>query len=125
MRKVAIAIASAAIFVSGCASIVTGTDQVINVNSNTAGADVLVDGVLVGQTPFNGKIKKGSSTSLTVRKEGYQERTVQLATELEGAFWGNILIGGVVGSTTDSVSGGMHRYAPNTIQIDLQQTAGK
>jgi hypothetical protein len=62
---------------------------------------------------------------VTVRKDGFKERTVQLATEVEGSFWGNIIIGGLPGSSTDYGTGAMYKYAPNVIQVDLEPAAGK
>lgn len=102
-----------------CATIVKGTKQLVTVDSNVREADVVVNGVIVGKTPFNGPIPRGSSTQVTVKKEGYFPKTITLATETETAFWGNILTGGVLGSSTDSGSGAMHKYSPATFQLDL------
>lgn len=126
MKKFVIAaVVGVSILASGCATVVTGDTQVVTINSNAPEAEVLVNGILVGKTPFNGPIKKGQSTSVTVRKAGFQERTVQLATDVEAAFFGNIIIGGLLGSTTDYGSGSMYKYSPNTIQIDLEPIKGK
>jgi len=126
MRKAIVSLAvAAAAFTTGCASVVSGQEQALQINSNVAGADVLIDGVLVGKTPFSGQVKKGAKTTLVVRKDGFKERTIQMSTEIEGAFWGNIIIGGVLGSSTDYGTGAMYRYAPNVIQVDLEPVAGK
>ncbi len=126
MRKAIVSLTvAAAALTAGCASVVSGQEQALQINSNVSGADVLIDGVLVGKTPFSGQVKKGAKTTLTVRKDGFKERTVQMSTEIEGAFWGNIIIGGVLGSSTDYGTGAMYRYAPNVIQVDLEPVAGK
>jgi len=106
-----------------CATIVKGTKQLVTVDSNVREADVLVNGVTVGKTPFNGPIPRGSATQVTVKKEGFYPKTITLATQTETAFWGNILTGGVLGSSTDSGSGAMHKYSPATFQVDLTPTA--
>jgi hypothetical protein len=116
---------AAAVAVAGCSTIVTGQEQAVQINSNVSGADVLLNGVLIGKTPFSGQVKKSATASVTVRKDGFKERTVQLATTVEGAFWGNIIIGGLPGSSTDYATGSMHKYAPNVIQVDLEPAAGK
>ena len=59
------------------------------------------------------------SGQVTVKKEGFYPKTITLATQTETAFWGNILTGGVLGSSTDSGSGAMHKYSPATFQVDL------
>ncbi len=116
---------AAAVAVAGCSTIVSGQEQALQINSNVSGADVLLNGVLVGKTPFSGQVKKSATASVTVRKDGFKERTVQLATEVEGSFWGNIIIGGLPGSSTDYGTGAMYKYAPNVIQVDLEPAAGK
>jgi hypothetical protein len=116
---------AAAVAVAGCSTIVSGQEQALQINSNVSGADVLLDGVLIGKTPFSGQVKKSATASVTVRKDGFKERTVQLATEVEGSFWGNIIIGGLPGSSTDYGTGAMYKYAPNVIQVDLEPAAGK
>lgn len=105
--------------VSGCASIIKGTTQTVSINSNVRGGTVIVNGKQVGTTPYNGPIERKSGTTVTVSKEGYITKTITLTTEIESVFWGNIIIGGVVGSTTDLATGAMYYYAPATLQIDL------
>lgn len=116
---------AAAVAVAGCSTIVSGQEHALQINSNVSGADVLLNGVLIGKTPFSGQVKKSATASVTVRKDGFKERTVQLATEVEGSFWGNIIIGGLPGSSTDYGTGAMYKYAPNVIQVDLEPAAGK
>lgn len=118
----AVCLGMSAIFFSGCASIVGGTSQVVSINSNVKGADVIVNGANVGTTPYNGPVKRGKSTTVTIQKTGYDSKTITLNTEIESIFWGNIIIGGVLGSTTDLSTGAMYKYAPATLQIDLEKS---
>ncbi|MDH5232303.1 MAG: PEGA domain-containing protein [Gammaproteobacteria bacterium] len=117
-------ILSSLVMFSGCASIVIGKQQDVSINSNVQGADIIVNGMNIGQTPYNGPIQRSSATTVTLKKSGYVEKTVQLDTSIEPMFWGNIIIGGVFGSTTDSATGSMYKYNPATIQIDLAQATG-
>ena len=107
---------------SGCASILKGSEQPVNINSNVDGAEVLVNGQLVGRTPFTGTIKRTSDIRLTVQKDGYKSRTITLDTGIEPVFWVNIFIGGVFGSTTDFATGSMWKVSPNTYNVDLKST---
>lgn len=111
--------------VSSCSSIVNGTSQTVSINSNVKGADVIVNGKTIGQTPYNGPIKRAKTTTVTLTKSGYDTKTITLSTEVETVFWGNIIIGGVLGSTTDLASGAMYKYAPATLNIDLEKSEGK
>src|SRR5947209_864860 len=81
----------------GCASIVNGTTQVVTIDSNVRGAEVAVDGMVVGRTPYTGPIKRGSSTTVRVSTAGFQPKTITLSTEVEPIFWGNIILGGFFG----------------------------
>lgn len=103
----------------GCATIVKGRTQLVSIDSNVRGAQVLVNGMTVGTTPFNGPIERGASSQVTIRKDGYFPKTITLSTEFEPIFWGNFIIGGVLGSSTDSGTGAMYKYSPTTFQLDL------
>ncbi len=116
-----ISIACLGLFFAGCASIVGGTSQTVSINSNVKGANVIVNGANIGTTPYNGPLKRGKSTTVTLQKDGYETKTITLNTEIESIFWGNIIIGGVLGSTTDLATGAMYKYAPATLQIDLDK----
>lgn len=113
---------AAALMTVSCATIVKGSTQTITVSSNVQGATVLLDGVIVGTTPFTGMVKKNKGM-LTVQKEGYRPGTVSLSKSLEPIFWGNIITGGTLGSITDFASGAAYQYAPASYQVDLQAGA--
>jgi hypothetical protein len=114
----------ALMLVGGCATIASGTTQVVTIDSNVPGADVAVNGMPVGRTPYTGPIKRGSTTTVSVTNGGYQPKTITLSTEVEPIFWGNIILGGFFGSTTDAGTGAMYKYAPATYQLALVPIAG-
>ena len=105
--------------VSGCSTIIKGSSQVVSIDSNVKGADVKVNGQLIGKTPFSGQIKRGSSTEVTLSKEGYDSKTIIMSTNVEPVFFGNVFCGGFIGSTTDAATGAMYNYAPATYNLDL------
>lgn len=104
---------------AACSTIIKGQSQSVSIDSNVQGADVTVEGNLVGTTPYTGPISRGSSTTVKVSKNGYRSKTVTLSTEIEPIFFGNIIFGGFLGSSTDAGSGAMYKYSPATIQVDL------
>ncbi len=106
------------IFFTNCATIATGTSQLITVTSNVSGAEVMLDGQRVGETPFTGEVKKDGKM-LTIEKKGYKPYNIALSTTMEGMFWGNIIIGGTLGSITDFASGAAYKYAPASFQVEL------
>ncbi len=108
----------------GCATIVSGTKQTVSFQSQPEGATVTVDGEVMGKTPVTVSIKKQENPMLTFEKEGYQPIKTNMSTSLNGWFWGNIVIGGFFGSTTDAVSGSMHEYAPDSYFVTLTPLEG-
>ncbi len=108
-------------YLTGCASIVRGSKQPLTVYSNVQGADVYVDGHKVGETPFSDEIDRKKSILLEVRKEGYTTVPIRLNTSMESAFWGNIILGGPLGSTVDFATGSMWKISPNTYNVDLKK----
>jgi PEGA domain len=119
MKKIAL-IAMVALLATGCSTILNGKTQSISVDSNVKGAEVLINQVVVGQTPFVGQAPRGAAPQITVRKTGYEAKTVVAETGFEPVFWGNIIVGGVFGSTTDNSTGAMYKYAPATFNVELK-----
>ena len=65
-----------------------------------------------------GEIKKNGKI-FTIEKEGYKTHQIALSTTMEGMFWGNIIIGGTLGSITDFASGAAYKYSPASYQVEL------
>ena len=110
------------VMLSGCATITQGSSQSVSITCNVEGATVFLDDLKIGTTPFQGTIKKGKNT-IRVEMDGYKTATVALQKKTDGWFWGNIIFGGLVGSTTDGISGAAYVYAPATYQVDLQSNS--
>jgi len=98
----------------GCATIVVGDKQSLTFDSEPAGAQIIMNGTPMGVTPATITIKKSDYQNATVvfKKEGYTDQQATLHTKTTGWFWGNILFGGLLGSTTDSSTGSMLEYDP-------------
>lgn len=111
------------VMLSGCATIITGTTQEVSFHSNPEGATVMVDGTTLGKTPLTFPLKKDKYDSVTFTKDGYKTLILPMQNNLNGWFWGNIVIGGFIGSTTDSVSGAIHQYSPGQYMVSLEPLA--
>jgi len=100
--------ASLIMLFSGCASIVSKKSYVVNIQSAPPGAEVIIidrnsQEVFRGQTPTTvnlnasaGFFKKAYYT-LKFKKEGYGESARPLEASIDGWYWGNVLIGGLIG----------------------------
>jgi hypothetical protein len=58
---------------------------------------------------------------LKFEKEGYKPIEMQLTTSMNPWFWGNIVLGGFIGSTTDGITGAVYEYVPNQYLVNLTQ----
>jgi hypothetical protein len=106
--------------VGGCATIVDGTHQSVSFNSTPDGATVMIDGRPVGKTPTMVSLEKKEDQTLSFSKEGYKPLSMKLETRMDGWFWGNIVCGGFLGSTTDGLSGAVDEYSPGQYLVTLQ-----
>lgn len=108
----------------GCASIIEGTTQSIYVSTSPEGAscDLVREGLTiatVNPTPGSAHIDK-TKHDITVEceKSGYEQSQGFLPSEIEGAVFGNIIAGGLIGWGIDSASGADNHY-PEQISIAL------
>jgi len=107
------------ILTNGCATVISGKTQQMTFNSEPAGAKVTISGRQIGLTPITTVLDRKKDQVLVIEKEGYKPVTMQLTTSLNSWFWGNILIGGLIGSTTDGITGSVNEYAPSQYFVPL------
>jgi hypothetical protein len=119
--KTGVAILITTSIFTGCATITQDSAQPVTFNSIPEGAKVYVNGQLKGKTPMTIQIEKGDKNQFKLMKEGYSTIEKPLETEVDGWFWGNIIFGGVLGSTTDNMSGNMYEFTPNSYMIELKK----
>jgi hypothetical protein len=127
----AIALAAAALALSGCGSIQSGTTQQIKVSSNPEGASVYVaqkknetvtSKVLVGVTPLTVTLSRKNG-ALFVEKAGFVATEVPLTTKMNPWMWGNILLTSPLSTSIDISSGASREYDPGEFLIELQPVA--
>jgi len=103
----------------------SGGDRVV-FDSNVNDVKIFMNGYQIGTKrdgPFSYQFKRESETKIiTFKKVGYQDESIELGRSLTGMFWGNLLIGGTVGSSTDlsTTNNGME-YSPNQYFIDMRK----
>ena len=113
---------------SGCASIVTGGTQSLQVMTPTAdGANCSLsnkEGMWQVNSPGAVTVKR-SKTDVLVEctKPGYQTGKAVADSGFEPWTLGNVLIGGLIGLGIDWGTGSIHKY-PSTIQVPLSPSPG-
>ena len=106
---------------TGCATVINGRTQEVEVTSNPIGASVS-DGVTVWTTPAKISLKRNSTHQLTIYKEGYQPQVVRLDRTLSGAVAGNILLPfGLVCWGIDAITGAQWKLLPEVVSVDLHK----
>ena len=100
---------------SGCASIVTDNTTAINVQtSNGQKVKVTIEGAQYDVPGMVIANKNGLDKVLTTNDSNCAS-SVLVEKKVEGWFWGNILFGGLIGSTTDSSTDKMWTYDENVV----------
>ena len=133
MRRVLVTLATIAL-ITGCASIVSKDDYPVAVNSAPDGANFTITNmagstVASGTTPEvvtlaagNGYFKK-ETYQIVVSKDGFADKTYTLFSTLDGWYWGNILLGGLIGMLiVDPITGAMYKL-PDRVDIALDDQA--
>lgn len=126
-KKILLVVALVGVFIfiiSGCATIIKGTNQNISIQSNPSNAKVVVKttgGIEVfnGVTPASAKLPKKKEYVVTVTLDGYKEETVMISQSFEAWTIGNIICGGIIGLIVDAVDGAMWKLEPDQIMVTM------
>ncbi len=133
------AVVSATLVVSlaGCASILDPGPRRITVKSEPSDAKVTVfdrtwQAVDTQQTPAILHLERGdgyfegANYHLVIEKDGYQKYKIDVKSSIEGLYFANIILGGLVGMLiVDPITGSMYTLTPTDISVVLnKQSAG-
>ncbi len=122
MRAVTLLIA---LSLAGCATIMAGGPDRIPVSTNPPGATVYVDGVMVGQTPLMLTLdREHSNGNIRIEMPGFAPVILTRTKEINGWFWANLCLGGVVGIIVDLITGDVKRFDDTPIAIGLTPAYG-
>ena len=115
--------AAAMMLITGCASVISGTSQNVNVQSIPAGAKATFfnkkgEAVTTQTTPFIAPLQRSETYKLKVELENYEPYNGDLKKGLNGWYLGNFIFGGAVGMLVDMGSGAANSQ-PATIKIEL------
>jgi len=116
-----------ALFLSGCATIISGQHQDIAISSSPAQAQVKVErtgnNAMItaweGTTPASLSLRRKYSYLLTLTLDGYQPVEMGLENGMNGWVWGNLLFGGIIGLIVDFSNGAAKTLEPDEIDVQL------
>ena len=96
---------------SGCATITSGTDQSIQVDSTPAKALVKLNGATFGNTPTQINLaRKTKTATVEIQLAGFETHKIELDRKVNGWVWGNVAFGGLIGLAIDATTGAMYSY---------------
>ncbi|MES2205579.1 MAG: hypothetical protein V4525_02140 [Pseudomonadota bacterium] len=113
--------------VVGCASIVSGQNQSISIQTRTnkelvEGANCKLSnnkGAWFVKTPGSVTVRRSyQNLSISCEKENYETGTTFAKSSTKGMAFGNLLFGGIVGAGVDMSTGAAYDY-PNLISVNL------
>ena len=116
---------------AGCASIFSGGPKRVTVNTQPTGAKVTVYDrtgkvILTNQTPAVLRLDrshgyfKGEDYRLVIEKPGYKRVEVAVESRINGWYFGNLALGGVIGMlVVDPLTGAMYTLEPDHIDQTL------
>ena len=122
---------AAALTMTGCASIFSGSTQTLTFKSVPDTANITITNKLgekihTGSTPATVTLKRGNGYfkpagyQVTFSKEGFQTKTVQVKATVNGWYIANIIFGGLIGFLiVDPVTGAMYTLSPSDINTLL------
>lgn len=116
MKKIILSSITMASLAFGSATIISGSEQTMNFSSDPEGVQVKMNGNLICTTPCMKVINKHTGNVLTFEKEGYKKREMIMSESI------NVLtiLGGILGTTTDSSTGALWEYDPDNYYIELR-----
>ncbi len=126
-----LACASLALLLGGCASIFNGGNRTLTIDSDPPGAKATVsriegETIVIKTTPCTVSLDprrgyfKGQGYILSLELPGYRTAEVQLVPTISGWYFGNILLGGLLGMVVvDPLTGSMWNIEPSKIQARL------
>ena len=107
---------------SGCATIVNGTSQKIQVTSEPVGATVLVDEISSCSTPVKLRLERRRDHTIVFSKDGYESQTIKLVHVISEAVAGNTLCWGPLGWAFDICAGTQYKLQPSPVHVVLKQS---
>ncbi|PCH61737.1 MAG: hypothetical protein COC19_04360 [SAR86 cluster bacterium] len=133
MKKIILATIISTALLTGCSSIISQSNYAVAIDSNPTGANFSITNkagqrVQNGVTPATVTLKssagyfKGESYTVVLNKAGYSEKTYLLTSTIDGWYFGNILLGGIIGMLiVDPATGAMYNL-PDRVDISLNQS---
>jgi len=109
-------------YLSGCATIVRGSSQEVEMTSDPPNARVIVNGEDRGETPTTLSLDTGRNYQVEFEKDGYASETLNLNKDftIGWPIFGNVFSFGIIGIVVDVANGSAYKLSPEQLQAALE-----
>ncbi len=134
--KLAVLVLTLPIFFSSCATIFGKSSYPVSINTSPTGASISITDkkskeVYKGTTPSTVTLKSGAGFfskaeyQVKLSSPGFGEQVIPVNYKLNGWYFGNLLIGGVIGMLiVDPATGAMWKLDTPPINVTLAKSTG-
>jgi hypothetical protein len=104
----------------GCATVINGTTQNVEITSSPPGATavVLPQNVVV-TTPASISLERNKVCTIVFDSPGYEQKTMYVNKQLSTVTNGNVILGGAVGIATDLANGAAFVLVPDPVHAEM------
>jgi len=120
-RHLRAVIGATSLALTGCATIIHGTQQDVGFGSVPTNARITVDNQRSATTPTVMKLSRKDNHIVRIELDGYLPYETTLTRGVSGWVWGNIVFGGLVGLAVDGISGGLYKLTPEQMTATLSK----
>jgi hypothetical protein len=118
---VIILISSLSSFFYGCATILKGENETVDINSDPKGAKIIINGRMLGKTPLQIKLKPKNTSYIEFEKAGYEKKTFILSSSVGGGWVILDIIFGLVPLAIDAATGSWYNFDDNYANVYLEK----
>lgn len=108
---------------SACATITRGTRQTFVIETDPAGANIVLSTGQTCTSPCRLQLKRKQAFTVTASLDGYQDGHAEVRSRMHAgggaALAGNAIFGGLIGVGVDASNGSLRDLRPNPLRIPL------
>ncbi len=112
-------VAAGAFALSGCATVMNGPNQDLEVKSEPSGATAKLTNGYTCTTPCKVEVPRRNDMRVDIAKDGYKPTYVLLQSKMGAATFGNLIAGGIIGGIVDASNGASKHLSPNPVSVTL------
>lgn len=118
-KQTLLLLAGVSFALSGCATVLNGTNKTYTVETSQSGAQVKFTSGASCRTPCELELKRKNDQRADITLAGYKPEYVLIQSKLSGNAFGNLIGGGLVGGVVDGTNGASNKLNPSILSVRL------